>query len=178
MSDDRPNATTYSWASLGNPAGAAIPPTVAERVTFYERQVRNHRIGTYVLETALIVTAAAVPVATAFRAPLGVIAVLSGVVAALTGLRALIRPGENWIRSAGTLVACQREIAVWSAGRRPYDDRDAVPRLVERVEDLVAQETARWADQRALQSASAPTGQPQAAAGSEPFTSSASTPAS
>lgn len=165
MSDDRPsaNAKTYWWSSLVNPDGAALPASVAERVAFYERQVRNHRIGTYMLETVLIIGAAAVPVATAFRASLGVIAVLGGVVAALTGLRALIRPGENWTRSAGTLVACQREIAVWSAGSRPYDTKNAVPRLIERVEDLVSQETARWADQRALQSASAPAAQSAAA---------------
>lgn len=165
MSDDRPaaKAKTYWWSSLVDPSGTALPDSVAERVAFYERQVRNHRIGTYVLETVLIIAAAAVPVATAFRASLGIIAVLGGGVAALTGLRALIRPGENWTRSAGTLVACQREVAVWSAGSRPYDDENAVLRLVERVEDLVSQETARWADQRALQSASAPPAQSSSA---------------
>lgn len=151
--DDR---QPYWWASLRNANDVGLPSSVAERLGWYEGQVRRQRLGSYVLETAIIIAAAAIPVATTVRAPIAILGMLGGVVAVLTGLRQLLRPGENWIRLGGTLVALQREVVLWSAGRTPYDSEDATAELTERAENLVAQETVRWADQRALQSAPVP----------------------
>lgn len=142
-------ATTYWWQRLTDGDGRPLPTSVGERLAWYQRQVRRHRTGNYLLETAIVVVAAAIPAAAGLGASVALTGVLGAVVTALAGLRQLIRPGENWIRFSGTLVAMQREAVVWSAGGSPYDRARPDVLLVENVEHLVAQEAARWTDQRA-----------------------------
>jgi hypothetical protein len=141
-------AQTIWWQRLTAPGGTALPLSVQERLRWYSAQVRRQRIGNYTLEGVTVALAAGIPAAVALGAPGAVTAVLGALVAVLAGLRQLIRPGENWIRSSATLVALQREAVVWSAGAAPYDGERPDVLLVENVENLVAAETAQWAEQR------------------------------
>jgi hypothetical protein len=144
------------WQRLQSPTGQPLPFSVAERLDWYARQARRQRIGNYVLETATIVLAASIPAAATLGPPAAVTGILGAGVAVLTGLRQLVRAGENWIRFSGALVALQREAALWSAGRKPYDGADADQLLVEQAEGLVVQEAARWAEQRSPRTSAAP----------------------
>jgi len=139
---------TIWWQRLTAPGGGQLPLSVQERLRWYSNQVRRQRIGNYTLEGVTVVIAAGIPAAVALGAPATVTAVLGATVAILAGLRQLIRPGENWIRSSATLVALQREAVLWSAGASPYDSDLADTLLVENFENLVAAETSQWAEQR------------------------------
>jgi hypothetical protein len=139
---------TIWWQRLTVPDGRQLPLSVQERLRWCTNQVRRQRTGNYTLEGVTVVIAAGIPAAVALGAPATVIAVLGAMIAILAGLRQLIRPGENWIRSSATLVALQREAVLWSAGVPPYDGELSDTLLVENVENLVAAETSQWAEQR------------------------------
>jgi hypothetical protein len=141
-------AHQFWWQKLTNPGTGPLPVSVGERIAWYEARVRQHRVGNYVLETATVVVAAAIPAAAALGAPVAVTGVLGAAVTVLAGLRQLIRPGENWIRFSKTLVALQREVVLWGAGGKPYDGDHADTTLIENVENLIVEETTSWADQR------------------------------
>jgi hypothetical protein len=136
------------WQRLTAPGGGQLPLSVQERLRWSANQVRRQRIANYVLEAVTVVVAAGIPAAVALGTPATVVALLGALVAILAGLRQLLRPGENWIRTSVTLVALQREAVLWSAGAPPYDDDPAGTLLVENVENLVAAETSQWAEQR------------------------------
>jgi hypothetical protein len=136
------------WERLQGKTGDSLPFSVAERIQWYGRQVRRHRILNYGIEVVIIVLAASIPAATTLGASAMVAGVLGAVVTALAGLRQVLRSQENWIRCSGTLVALQREAVLWSSGNAPYDGADASQTLVANVEALVAQETAQWTQQR------------------------------
>jgi hypothetical protein len=137
------------WQHLRGPGDRPLPGSVIERMRFYARQMRNQRQANYVLEGAAVVLAAAIPAIAALGAPVAAAGILGAIVAILAGLRQLVRPAENWIRTSGAMVSIQRETVLWSVGADPYRGPDADVVLVERVEDLVAQETAGWAALRA-----------------------------
>jgi hypothetical protein len=137
------------WQHLRGPGDRALPGSVVERMRFYARQMRRQRQANYVLEGAAVIIAAGIPAVAALGAPVAATGVLGAIVAILAGLRQLTRPAENWIRTSGAMISIQREAVLWSAGADPYRGPDADVVLVERVEDLVAQETAGWAALRA-----------------------------
>jgi hypothetical protein len=137
------------WRHLRNPGDRALPGSVVERMRFYGRQMRQQRQANYALEGSAVIIAAGIPAAAALGASVALMGVLGAIVAILAGLRQLLRPGENWIRTSGAMVAIQREAVLWSAGADPYAGPDADVVLVSRVEDLVGQETAGWAALRA-----------------------------
>jgi hypothetical protein len=137
------------WGRLeGKTTGDALPPSVAERMQWFSRQMRRSRILNYSLEIIIIVLAASIPAATTLGASAVFAGVLGAVVTALAGLRQILRSQENWIRCSGTLIALQREVVLWSSGNPPYDGDDATRTLVANVEALVAQDTAQWTQQR------------------------------
>jgi hypothetical protein len=141
--------TAIWWERLqGRTTGDALPPSVAERMRWFSRQVRRSRILNYGLEIIIIVLAASIPAATTLGASAVVAGVLGAVVTALAGLRQILRSQENWIRCSGTLIAMQREVVLWSSGNPPYDGEDSTQALVANVEALVAQDTAQWTQQR------------------------------
>ncbi|MBV1851571.1 DUF4231 domain-containing protein [Catellatospora tritici] len=148
-------AHRHWWQQLTSPGGSSLPLSVTERLSWYQRQVSKQRRGNYLLEGTTVVLAAGIPAAAALGAATTVTAVLGALVAILAGLRQLLRPGENWIRSSGTLIALQREAVLWSAGNAPYDGNRPDAALVENVEALVADEAMRWADQRSARRANA-----------------------
>jgi hypothetical protein len=155
-------AGTYWWQSLRRPTGEPPPPSVVERLAWYEKQVRRNRIGFYVLEAVVILTSAAIPAAAAAGAPVVAAGILGAVVTALVGLRQLVRLNESWIRFGGVRMAVQRELIAWSLATPPYAEANADARLAMRVEELVGDETAQWTEQR-----SAP-GEPQQTALPDP----------
>jgi Protein of unknown function (DUF4231) len=146
------NSRPYWWQQLVGP-DRKLPPSVNERLSWYENQVRYHRDRFRLFEIAIIVVSAAIPAAAAIGASAGIAGVLGALVTALVGVRQLYRWGEYWVRFSGSLMAMQREVVRWSVKADPYDADElqhADARLSDRVEALVTDETAQWS---ALQSA-------------------------
>jgi hypothetical protein len=134
----------YWWQHLG-PEGRPLPPSVNERLRWYEKVVRKSRIGYFVFEIITIVIAAAIPAAAAMGASTATTGILGALVTVMVGFRQLWRWGEDWIRFSGSLVALQREVVAWSVGAEPYNEpRRADALLSTRVESLVETETTRW----------------------------------
>jgi hypothetical protein len=139
------------WRRLTRPSGAVPPPSVTERVGWYQQRVRRGRQATYALEGSIILVSAAIPAAVAAGAPAGVAGVLGAVVTALVGVRQLARFNAGWSRVAATVVAMQRELVLWSLAAAPYDTADdaAAVTLATAIETLVRAETTQWTELRA-----------------------------
>ncbi|AUG82157.1 hypothetical protein CFP65_7586 [Kitasatospora sp. MMS16-BH015] len=139
------SAADHWWARLRGPHGEGLPPSVPERISWYEIQARRHRLGHHLSEAAVLLLGAAVPATIAAGAPAVVPAVLGALVAAGTGARQLFRWGDNWIRHSRYLVQLQGEVVAWSTGAAPYQDRaTAGTLLTTRVEELVRAESGDW----------------------------------
>ncbi len=143
----------FWWQELERSGPGPLPASVRERIAWYEGRVRYHRRANAVVETVTVMLAASIPAATSVGASVAVAGVLGAVVTALAGVRQLMRAGENWIRLSATLVALQREVVLWSASIGRYNGRDADAALVKTIENIVIQETGRWADQHNLRGA-------------------------
>lgn len=140
------NEADFWWAQLRGPGDSGLPPSVLQRIGWYERQVRLHRIGFYASEVLVLVLSASIPASAAAGAGVGVAGVLGALVVAATGLRQIFRWSENWIRSSRSLVALQGEVVSWSCGAAPYDDQaGAAAVLAARAEAMARSETGDWA---------------------------------
>ena len=140
------------WRQLARPSGAPPPPSVVQRLAWYEQRVRNARRATYTLEGAIIVVSAAIPASAAVGGSAALAGVLGAVVTALVGVRQLVRFNAGWSRTAATLVAMQRELVTWSVAAAPYavDDEAANVALATAIEGLVVAETSQWTELRAV----------------------------
>lgn len=157
----QPDATRPWWAGLRGPDGGDIPPSVVQRLTWYEGRVRKTRRGYQALDVLVVVCSAAIPAAAAAGASATVAGVLGALVVVVAGMRQIFRWGENWIRASGVVVALQGEVVSWSRGVAPYDDpANADTELAIRAETLVQSETAQWTDLRQSTLATAPPAPP------------------
>jgi uncharacterized protein DUF4231 len=138
------------WLRLTRPSGTQPPPSVVERLGWYERRVRNARRATYALEGSIIVVAAAIPATVAAGGSAGLAGVLGSIVTALVGVRQLLRLNATWARVSATVVAMQRELVTWSVAAAPYDGEDtrAGVALATAIEGLVGAETTQWTELR------------------------------
>ncbi|MER5641475.1 DUF4231 domain-containing protein [Kitasatospora sp. NPDC002227] len=139
------DASDYWWARLRGPGGGEVPPSVVERISWYELRLHRHRIGHQVSEVVILLLGAAIPAAVAAGAPGAVTGVLGALVVVGTGVRQLFRFSDNWIRTGRYLIALQGEVVSWSTGDGPYRDQaSAGALLAARVEALVRAENADW----------------------------------
>jgi Protein of unknown function (DUF4231) len=139
----------YWWQQLGRQDGRPLPPSVVERLTWYERRVRRRRIGHYAIELVILLASAAIPAAAAIGASTAAMGVLGAAVTALIGARQLFKLEEDWIRFSRTLIDLHTEAVAFSVGTPPYDDEGtAAATLATNVERLVAAETAQWSTLR------------------------------
>jgi Protein of unknown function (DUF4231) len=118
-----------------------------DQLAWYEAKSTHHRRWYQSLKVAQLVVAAAIPAVAAAGASAGVAGGLGAVVVVLEGLQQLFQFQQNWIAYRGTAEALKHEKYLYLAGAGAYaraDRRDA--RLAERVEALVSQEHAAWAD--------------------------------
>jgi hypothetical protein len=118
-----------------------------EQLVWYESKSAHHKLWYQSLKVAQIVVAAAIPAVAAAGASAGVAGALGAVVVVLEGLQQLFQFQQNWIGYRGTAEALKHEKYLYLAGAGPYSGstrRDAL--LAERVESLVSQEHAAWAE--------------------------------
>ena len=118
-----------------------------DQLAWYEEKARHHRRWFQALKVGQIVVAAAIPAVAAAGASAGVAGALGAVVVVMEGLQQLFQFQQNWIAYRGTAEALKREKFLYLASAGPYSAQDGRDRLLaERVEGLVSQEHAAWAD--------------------------------
>lgn len=118
-----------------------------DQLAWYEAKSLHHKRWFQSLKVTQIVVAAAIPAAAAVGASAGFAGALGAVVVVLEGLQQLFQFQQNWIAYRGTAEALKHEKFLYLARAGPYaapDDRDRL--LAERVEGLVSQEHAAWAE--------------------------------
>jgi Protein of unknown function (DUF4231) len=137
----------------GAPSAASGCPDDAPRIDWlicwYEREAKIKNRAHKGLRVASIAAAAAIPVLAAASAQPVFGALLGGSVVALEAIQELFQFQRNYVTFATAKEALKRERALYAAAAGPYrrsrtKDRDRL--LAERVEALVATETAGWAD--------------------------------
>ena len=135
--------------SAGDAPSAAL--TAAQRLEkqldWYGSASRRHKLWYQWLKVAQLVIAAAIPVVAAAGASAAVAGALGAVVVVLEGVQQLFQFQQNWISYRGTAEGLKREKYLYLSRAGPYAEvtrPDAL--LAERVEELVAQETAGWAE--------------------------------
>ncbi|WP_441248441.1 DUF4231 domain-containing protein [Kitasatospora sp. McL0602] len=135
----------YWWAQLRGPADTELPPTVVQRLAWYDEKARRQYYYHLASEVLILLCGAAVPVSAAAGASTTVAGALGAAVVVGTGLRQLFRWNDNWIRLRRYLVSLQGEVASWSTGAAPYEDpAEAARILVARTEELVRSESGDW----------------------------------
>ena len=120
-----------------------------QQYTWYRGHAVSAGMRFKVLEIALLVVAALIPVSTVVT-DRWVTAVLGAVVVVLTGLRSIFTWQDDWLRFTEAWQQLQFARTRYVHGLAPYDDpatRDAT--LVQRVQEIQAAETRGWLSLRA-----------------------------
>jgi Protein of unknown function (DUF4231) len=128
-----------------------------DQLAWYQAKSGHNKRWYQSLKVGQIVVAAAIPAVAAAGASAGVAGALGAVVVVLEGLQQVFQFQQNWIAYRSTAEALNHEKFLFLASAGPYsqaDRREAL--LAERVEALVSQERAAWAEtQRASAEAKA-----------------------
>lgn len=124
--------------------GDQLPASVVARWSYFARQARRSRNGYFLLDALALVLAASIPAAAAVGAGIKVAAVLGAAVVVANGLRQIGRFHEEWISSAQTRYAIEREIVLFTWGKWPYQGMSAGANLAEEVERIAASEGERF----------------------------------
>lgn len=121
---------------------------------WYARAAGRARIGYRGSELALLLAGALIPATAAFTGDRRVPAALGVLVVVLTGFRQLFRWHEDWLRFTEICMKLRIERARYDAREAEYAGGDRDQRLVQRVRELEAVETASWAAMRLAKSKS------------------------
>lgn len=115
---------------------------------WYSDRARSNRTAYMWLRTIEVLVAAAIPfvttLLTANPSLTWLVALLAFVIAAASGLVALHKYQDSWVEYRGTAEALKREKLLFLTRTAPYDGADPFHTLVERVESLLARESAGW----------------------------------
>jgi hypothetical protein len=118
-----------------------------DQLAWYEERSRHNKRWYQLLKVGQIVVAAAIPAVVAVGASAAVAGALGAVVVVLEGLQQVFQFQQNWIAYRGTVEALKHEKFLYLAEAGAYARPDRrVRRLAERVEALVSQEHAAWAE--------------------------------
>jgi uncharacterized protein DUF4231 len=127
-----------------------------EQLRWYDEKSTHHKLWFQTLKVLQLVIAAAIPVIAAAGASAAVGGALGATIVVLEGMQQLFQFQQNWITYRATAEALKHEQFLYLAEAGPYA---AAPRplalLAERVEALVAQEHASWAQAQQAEPAGA-----------------------
>src|SRR5260370_2288180 len=124
--------------------GDQLPTNVVARWSYFARQARRSRNAYFVLDALALVLAASIPASAALGAGIKVAAALGAAVVVANGLRQIGRFHEEWASSAQARYAIEREIVLFTWGKRPYQGTSARANLAEEVEKIAASEGERF----------------------------------
>jgi len=136
------------WMVTAQRDGQALPVTVVAKWRWYKKGARRDRLRYGVMEIVALTGSAAIPVAAAAHLDSVIIAAIGAFVLIATGLRTTFGLHENWVEHSQAGYAIEREAALFIHSSPPYEDADAIPRLVARVENIADEGGQRWARRR------------------------------
>jgi len=127
-----------------------VPRAVRGHLRFHQETAAHDLTMSRLLEIVTLVVSAAVPVAAAFHAPAGVLALIGATATVLVSVNARGRYRENWLRHNQVVLAIQHHLVRFDYRLPPYNgtDGDRQATLAVTVEDLVQAEAAGWAEQQ------------------------------
>jgi hypothetical protein len=128
--------------------GDQLPANVVARWSYFARQARRSRNAYFFLDILALMLAASIPAAAAIGAGIKIAAALGAAVVVANGLRQIGRFHEEWISSAQTRYAIEREIVLFIWGKWPYQGRSARANLAEEVERIAESESERFITRR------------------------------
>ena len=100
------------------------------------------------LQTVQIFSAACIPFMATLISNQYVLNITTGalgvIIAVITGVSALYKFDEKWIKYRTTAESLKYEKILYETGVAPYDGDDSFPLLVQRVEALISQENRDW----------------------------------
>jgi len=73
------------------------------------------------------------------------IGLLGIVIAICAGVSSLLQFQEHWIKYRTTAESLKKEKYLYFTNSEPYDTKNPLPILVQRIESLVSQENTNWA---------------------------------
>ncbi len=117
-----------------------------DQLGWYDAKAAHHKRWFQSLKVGQIVVAAAIPVGAGAGVSAAVAGGLGAVVVIMEGFQQLFQFQQNWITYRSTAEALKHEKFLFLAGAGPYAQAEhPAARLAERVEGLVSQEHAAWA---------------------------------
>lgn len=134
--DDESYLTSATWERL------------EDQVEWYDRKSLVAQRAYKRARVTELVVATAIPVAASASAPAFLLALLGGVIVVLEGVQHLYQWQQNWTLYRSTAEALKHERYLFLAHAGPYEGPQRVRALAERVEGLVSQEHAKWAEAR------------------------------
>lgn len=137
-------------------AGSASGPTsehpawvrLEDQLGWYGRKSRAAQRAFKRLKVVEIVVAAAVPVVAGVSGPALLTAALGATVVVLESMQHLFQWQTNWVLYRSTAEALKHERFLFLSAAGPYAGADKFRVLAERLEGLVSQEHAKWAESR------------------------------
>lgn len=116
-----------------------------DQLEWYDRNSTRAQKRFKALKAATIIFAASIPVTAAFNAESYVAAVIAFAIVVVEGVLQLFQYERLWITFRSTAEMLKHEKYLYLAQAGPYRGADDAKRLLaERIEELIAQEHARW----------------------------------
>lgn len=122
---------------------------VDDQINWYDRRSLTNQRWFKRLRIIEIITAASIPFLSAYMTQGElwmrlIVGVLGVVITVITSVIALYRFQENWIEYRTTCESFKHEKYLFLTKSKPYDDEDAFPLFVERIEALISIENTKW----------------------------------
>ena len=120
---------------------------VLEHFEFYEKQTKYSEKIARLLDGAILVASASIPVVAATAIPKVVLAALGALVAVLSGMGHQFGWKENWARQNRVTMAINQELVWYRTGQSPYNgsrSQSEQALLALRVEDIAQADADTW----------------------------------
>jgi len=119
---------------------------LAAALAWYDQQATGNRITYQVLRVAAVVLAAAIPVLTTSGAPPLATAILGGAIVVVEGVQQVFRFHDHYIAYRSTWNTLEREKRLFESHVGRYaNNANRDQALAERINQILAEETTRWA---------------------------------
>jgi hypothetical protein len=134
-----------SPAELAHTAQPAVLARLDDQITWYERNSQTNKRAYKCLRGWTVFVAAAVPLIAAFgvKDP-RVAASLAATIALVEGLQHLNQYHSNWLLFRSTCEALKHEKFLYLSSVGTYAAPNGNVQLAEKIEGIVAQESAKW----------------------------------
>jgi Protein of unknown function (DUF4231) len=132
----------------GMDAQTYLKERVEDQIAWYDRKSAYNKRWFISLRTVEITSAATVPFLSGFASNLWIrvaVGVIGIVITVCAGITHLCQFQERWIEYRATAEALKKERFLFATKTDPYNGENALPILVQRIENLASKEVGSWA---------------------------------